>query len=319
MTVTAFAAPGSHVVQFYERDARLHRTIVRFFDVACRTGSPAIMISRRRTFDAVVACLGADPAVAGRIQFVDAEIVLDDIMRGQSLDHSRAAAALDTLCAGHRSGDAVICVYGEMVDVLCKRGQRDAAIALETVWNDRCTGPRFAVMCGYDLAGFGGDVPGHDYRAVCAAHTHVLPAEGLTVPIVYVIDDDESMRRSLARLIGSIDVAVETYPSAEAFLATVDRGAPGCLLLDIQLDGMSGTDLQALMAAEGWRLPIIAMSGLHDERMEATALRLGAIKFLHKPFDADALFDALELAETEASVATLLPDRAQDRRGDVEP
>ena len=297
MTVTALAAPGSHVVQFYERDERLHRTIVRFFGDACRTGSPAIMISRRRTFDAVVAGLGADRAFAGRIQFVDAETVLDDIMRGPSLDRSRAAAALDTLCAEHRAGDAVVYVYGEMVDVLCKRGQRDAAIALETIWNERCTGPRFAVMCGYDLAGFGGDVPGNDYRAVCRAHTRVLPAEGLTVPIVYVIDDDESMRRSLARLIGSIDVAVETFPSAEAFLAAVDRGAPGCLLLDIQLDGMSGTDLQALMAAEGWRMPIVAMSGLHDDRMEATALRLGALRFLHKPFDADALFDALADAD----------------------
>ena len=184
-----------------------------------------------------------------------------------------------------------------MVDVLCKRGHHAAAIALETIWNERCVGPRFAVMCGYDLAGFGGDVPGNDYRAVCGAHTHVLPAEGLTVPIVYVVDDDESMRRSLARLIGAIDVAVETFPSAEAFLAEVDRGAPGCLLLDIQLGGMSGTDLQALMAAEGWRMPIIAMSGLHDDRMEATALRLGALKFLHKPFDADALFDALADAE----------------------
>jgi len=298
MMSSSVAAPGAHVVQFYEREEWLYRAIARFFEPAWRTGSPVIMIARRRTFDGVLACLGADAAVAAtRMQFIDAQTVLDRIMPGDCLDRSAAAAALDALPAGCGANGAATWIYGEMVDVLCKRGRRDAAIALEAVWNDCCAGPGFAVMCGYDLAGFDGDVPGEDYRAVCQSHTHVLTAASLAVPIVYVVDDDDSMRRSLARLIGSIDVPVETFASAEAFLAAVERDAPGCLLLDIQLGGMSGTDLLALMAADGWRMPVIAMSGLHDDRMEATALRLGALKFLHKPFDADALFDALADAE----------------------
>ena len=79
-----------------------------------------------------------------------------------------------------------------------------------------------------------------------------------------------------------------------SFLADVDRASNGCLLLDIQLAGMSGIDLLTLMTAENWRMPVVAMSGLHDERREADALREGARAFLRKPFDADQLFTAIQ-------------------------
>ena len=114
---------------------------------------------------------------------------------------------------------------------------------------------------------------------------------GLTV---YVIDDDRSMRRSLERLLKVSDWSVRTFDSAEAFLAALDRTVNGFLIIDIQLPGMNGLDL--LQRARDMRLhwPAVAMSGSNDESVEREALCLGAMMFLHKPFDPQALLDALE-------------------------
>jgi CheY-like chemotaxis protein len=308
--------PGAHSVQFYEGDRWLYHAVFEFFADALRTGSHALMVARRGTYDAVLERLvsSADPALAGatsRLHFADAEATLDGFMIDGTPDGDRFARlfhrAIDKVRQGRDVGP--IWIYGEMVDVLCRLGRHDAAIALEALWN-RMMSPEYVVLCGYAIASFDDDVRGTQFRAVCQAHSHIIPAENWTsrghaaaakpaaVSVVYVIDDDASMRRSLARLLESVDLTVKTYPSAEAFLDEVDRTARGCLILDIQLaGGMSGTDLQSLMTVEEWPLPIIAMSGLHDDRMEAEALRQGAQAFLHKPFDPDALLDAIARAQ----------------------
>jgi CheY-like chemotaxis protein len=286
-------AAGSHAVQFYEGERWLHAALVRFFDTAWRSGASAVMIARQTTFDAMV----ARPSGTGRIHFLDADAAVDQIMNGDALDRGRAEAALRGLVEQFGGPSAPrLCIYGEIVDVLCRQGRHDAAIDFETLWNEMAI-PDVSVMCGYHLENFTADVHGDRFRAVSRAHTHVIPAVPLAVPIVYVVDDDASMRRSLARLIGSIDVAVRTFASAEEFFNEVDRNSPGCLLLDMHLPGINGIDLQTLMAAEGWRMPTVMMSGLDDKRTEAAMRRLGARACLRKPFDASVLFEALALVE----------------------
>lgn len=117
-----------------------------------------------------------------------------------------------------------------------------------------------------------------------------------TTPTVYIIDDDASVRRSLGRLIASADFRVQTFASAEAFLAEVDERSSGCLIVDVQLIGMTGPDLQRRMAGERSPMAVIAMSGSDDVQFELDALRLGARAFLRKPFDTQALIEAITRA-----------------------
>jgi CheY-like chemotaxis protein len=117
-----------------------------------------------------------------------------------------------------------------------------------------------------------------------------------TTPTVYIVDDDASVRRSLGRLIASADLRVQTFASAEAFLAEVDETSSGCLIVDVQLIGMTGADLQRRMAGAGSPMPIIAISGSDDAQIEMEALRLGARAFLRKPFDAQAFIEAITRA-----------------------
>ena len=111
---------------------------------------------------------------------------------------------------------------------------------------------------------------------------------------IYVIDDHPSVRRSLERALVSLGLAARTFASAEDFLAEVDARAAGCLIIDVQLPGMRGPELQRLLLESGWSLPMIAMSASHDLQVERAALRHGARIFLQKPFPAKALFDAID-------------------------
>jgi FixJ family two-component response regulator len=111
-----------------------------------------------------------------------------------------------------------------------------------------------------------------------------------------VIDDDASIRRSLSRRLKLAMWQVRAFESAEAFLADLDSLAPGCLVLDIRLGGMSGLDLLAHMKVTRPSWPIIAMSGSNSDNVETEALRLGARAFLHKPFAPQELIDAITQA-----------------------
>jgi CheY-like chemotaxis protein len=138
-------------------------------------------------------------------------------------------------------------------------------------------------------------------RALAGALAHEAPAvpdsiHPATASTIYVIDDDTSVRRSIGRLLSSVDLRAETFGSAEEFLSGVAPASPGCLIMDVQLVGMSGSDLQRSMTKSGCSMPIIAMSGSHDAQLEAEVLRLGAHTFLRKPFEAQALLDAIASA-----------------------
>lgn len=113
---------------------------------------------------------------------------------------------------------------------------------------------------------------------------------------IYLIDDEESVRRSLARLLAQLMLPVRTYASAEEFLAQSDATARGCLIVDVHLAGMKGPELQSLLGAARWSLPVIAISGSLDPQVESEALRRGAQTFLCKPLDGTTLVGAIRRA-----------------------
>ena len=96
-------------------------------------------------------------------------------------------------------------------------------------------------------------------------------------PIVFVVDDDESVRNSLRRLLTSVGLAVEVFPSAQAFLDRAGADAPACLVLDVQLPGLSGLDLQTELAGTDTPLPIVFLTGHGDIPMSVKAMKAGAV------------------------------------------
>ena len=112
--------------------------------------------------------------------------------------------------------------------------------------------------------------------------------------IVFVVDDDMSMRESLRNLIRSAGLRVQTFSSAQEFLASQRPKAPSCLVLDVQLPGLSGLDLQQELAKANIQIPIIFLTGHGDIPMSVRAIKAGALEFLTKPFDDEDLLGAIQ-------------------------
>ena len=115
-------------------------------------------------------------------------------------------------------------------------------------------------------------------------------------PVVFIVDDDAGVRKSLARLLGSAGYAVEAFASARAFLAREPHGGPCCLLLDVRMPGLTGLDLQETLVAAGRRMSIVFVTGHVDVPMSVKAMKDGAIDLLTKPFDDKDLLGAIERA-----------------------
>ncbi|WP_431861132.1 response regulator transcription factor [Azospirillum sp.] len=115
-----------------------------------------------------------------------------------------------------------------------------------------------------------------------------------STPTVFVVDDDEAVRKSLAWLIGSVGLAVQAYESADAFLASWTVERPGCLVLDVRMPGMSGLELQDALARRGSSLPVIIVTGHADVPMAVRALKAGAVDFIEKPFNDQVLLDRIQ-------------------------
>jgi FixJ family two-component response regulator len=114
--------------------------------------------------------------------------------------------------------------------------------------------------------------------------------------IVFVVDDDPSMRRSLESLLRSVGLEVRLFSSAPEFMRSVRDDGPGCLVLDVRLPGMSGLAFQQELVKAGIALPIIFVTGHGDVSMSVRAMKAGAVEFLTKPFDDQALLDAVHSA-----------------------
>jgi FixJ family two-component response regulator len=114
--------------------------------------------------------------------------------------------------------------------------------------------------------------------------------------MVAVIEDDESYRAALQRLLKSAGRSVELFASAEAFLNSGHQHDTGCLIADIRMPGMSGLELQAKLNSDHCPIPTIFITAHGDEKMRMQAMRAGAVKFLAKPFDGEILLEAVRAA-----------------------
>jgi FixJ family two-component response regulator len=114
--------------------------------------------------------------------------------------------------------------------------------------------------------------------------------------VVFVVDDDPSMRRSLESLLRSIGHDVRLFSSAQEFMKAERPEVPGCLVLDVRLPGMSGLTFQQELAKAGIALPVIFVTGHGDVPMTVRAMKAGAAEFLTKPFDDQVLLDAIHAA-----------------------
>lgn len=114
--------------------------------------------------------------------------------------------------------------------------------------------------------------------------------------VVFVVDDDLSMRRSLETLLRSIGLDVRLFSSAQEFMQANRPDAPGCLVLDVRLPGMSGLAFQEELTKTGVAIPVIFVSGHGDVPMTVRAMKAGAAEFLTKPFDDQVLLDAIHAA-----------------------
>lgn len=135
-----------------------------------------------------------------------------------------------------------------------------------------------------------------------------------TDPTVFIVDDDEAVRRSLRRLIASAGMAVEDYATAEEYADRCDPSRPGCLVLDVRMPGMSGLELQKMLQQKGIRIPVIIISGHGDVPKAVQAMKGGAVDFIEKPFKGDVLLDRIHQAiELDGQLR-----RRQARRAEVQ-
>jgi len=112
-------------------------------------------------------------------------------------------------------------------------------------------------------------------------------------PVIFIIDDDPSMRATLADVMRSVGLEVRTFASAQEFLGGDVPDAPACLVLDVRLPGQSGLDLHRTLRESGVGLPVVFISGHGDVQMSVRAMKAGAVDFLAKPFRDQDLIDAV--------------------------
>jgi FixJ family two-component response regulator len=151
-------------------------------------------------------------------------------------------------------------------------------------------------------------LPGGQFESPARSHcrTVVLKRGGRTSfgntlmsemkKIVAVIDDDPEIRAAMARLLLAFGYSAETFDSAETFLTRASTFRASCLLVDIQLGGLSGVELARQLAADGFKFPIIFMTGCDNATIKSQAIAAGGIAFLRKPFPPKMLIDSIKKA-----------------------
>lgn len=131
----------------------------------------------------------------------------------------------------------------------------------------------------------------------------------MIAPIVFVVDDDPSVRKSLTRVMTRAGYTVETFASARDFMARAPFRGPGCVVLDVRMPGLTGLDLQEALVGTGHTIPIVFITGHGDISMSVRAMKAGAVDFLTKPFDVANLLAAIDRA-----VAKDVKDRGEEGR-----
>jgi FixJ family two-component response regulator len=132
-------------------------------------------------------------------------------------------------------------------------------------------------------------------------------------PTVFIVDDDDAVRRFLTGLIQSIDLKVEAYASAKDFLDAYEPGHPGCLLLDVRMPGMSGLELQRELVDRSIDVPVIILTGHGNVPVAVQAMKAGAVDFIEKPFNNELLLDRIQKAVAQS----LRLDSERERHGET--
>jgi FixJ family two-component response regulator len=123
-----------------------------------------------------------------------------------------------------------------------------------------------------------------------------MPAPATDIGVVYIVDDDAALREALAGLFATVGLDSRTYGTAREFFSAALLVRPGCVVTDIRLPDMNGLDFQARLAESGVSLPVVVMSGYGDIPMSVRAMKHGAVDFLAKPFNDQAMLDAVMVA-----------------------
>ncbi len=131
-------------------------------------------------------------------------------------------------------------------------------------------------------------------------------------PTVFIVDDDEQVRKALTLLMESVGLETESFVSAQEYLDQFDTDKPGCLILDVRMPGISGLDLQARLAAEKIHPTIIVITGHGDVPMAVRAVTTGAIDFIEKPFNNQSMLDTVHKAIAQDAVQRGETLRIQD-------
>jgi FixJ family two-component response regulator len=141
----------------------------------------------------------------------------------------------------------------------------------------------------------------------------------MTAPaaVVFVVDDDASVRKSLARLISDAGYTVQTFASAREFLARPPSAGPSCVVLDVRMPGLTGLDLQQTLASAAHEIPIIFITGHGDISMSVKAMKDGAVDFLTKPFAGKDLLEAIQRAVAKDRQDIRAEARTDEIRGRV--
>jgi FixJ family two-component response regulator len=133
-------------------------------------------------------------------------------------------------------------------------------------------------------------------------------------PLIHVVDDDESLRTAVLRLLDAAGYEAIGYASTGDFLLDPPPDRPGCLVLDVRMPGPSGLDLQAALQRQGVTLPVVFLTGYADVASTLQAMKAGAVDFLAKPVDRDTLFDALRRALARDALQRAARDEARRLR-----
>lgn len=131
-------------------------------------------------------------------------------------------------------------------------------------------------------------------------------------PVVYVVDDQEAVLRSLRRLVESVGLETRTFETPSAFLAAFDPGRPGCVILDLRLPEMSGLEVQERLAAAGHRTPVVIVTGHGDVSTAVRAMKAGAVDFVQKPVNDQELVDIVQRCVAEDVARRCESDDARD-------
>lgn len=205
-TVQQFrAAPAraTHMVQFYEIDSCLCEDVVDYIGAGLVAGEPVVVIATALHCEAFadgLARAGHDVVAAtasGRLSMLDAAETMGVFMVNGMPDRALFRTVVGAMLDRARAGNPAVTVraYGEMVNLLWEQGDRPAAIALESLWNDLGAEQPFALLCAYVLRNFNGESDRAGFEAICAAHAHVLPAEAYSR-----LDTDAGRLREIAQL-----------------------------------------------------------------------------------------------------------------------